>query len=537
MSDYQKYKSFLQRFAPAPFKSSGELPPIEEGIAPLPLPYNGPQVSVDNSPLVPQPPNDLNNVWESIKAGSNKLDSVVWPPIEQVMPPDHFKKEAALRQIAPGSMQDQMGATPVEPSWLDKIKAYSDQLDKKFWPPIEEVMPKGHFEAEAKRRKEGEQAEASPSLLGRFLSQPVLPQPHPEIASGSLRDYLPKGEPVETPAGKLSQRLTASSSSSGPAAPNLSDLDVGTGTINTMDNLHRAQQTRDNVQLANQVMKGLELAGAGVAGAKPIMQDAYDQNIKNAEGIVTDFKARGAQEENDPKSPSSKAFREFAKRFGVNLKGDFSAAMGEKLIPLIFKEFQMKEERSKDERIAKENRLARADGKKAQDTYRDDQFISQSYGDLVKSKPYVYLTKTEGSLSRINSALLDPNGVKDIGALYEFIKGLDPDSAVREGEVQLGQRALGLWGSIGTMIKSAGTNPRVLNTKMLQDVQQYLQEVQKDANNQYDLLRNSRFEQAKSRGVEEARFGEIDPIILRERSAAKKKDPKVDSKADSLFGK
>lgn len=92
---------------------------------------------------------------------------------------------------------------------------------------------------------------------------------------------------------------------------------------------------------ANLGMAG-QYIGAGLnRGAKPNLQPFQNQ-LKQNESIVTDFKDRIANQKNDPNSAVSKTFQEFAeKQLGHKFQGPQSAASMEAAMPYLFKGNEM----------------------------------------------------------------------------------------------------------------------------------------------------------------------------------------------------
>ncbi len=462
---------------------SGELPPIEEGIAPLPIPYTGPQVMQDDSPVVPEPGPSLGGVWDSIKAGYNKVDHALWPPIEEVMPKGHFQAEAQRRKDeAAAQVEAQQHDEAIKAARLpeDSLRhdvksepmSFSGLFSKigNFFNPHDKAL----VDYSEYRKNPGQWASVDDYVAWWRAKNPNASayapgqEPEPEHSSAvgmgdvKLADRALVQHPADAPVdrGVDSKSSKQSMSVMGPAlskvsGPQMKDLDVGTGTINTLDNLRHAEQARDNVQLGNKILKGLELAGSGISRSEAVGQKTFDENIKGAEGIVSDFKDRGEQEKNDPKSPASNAFREYAKRFGINIKGDFSAAMGEKMMPMIFKEYEMEENRKarkeemqfKYSQLKAQKELAAGDKKTKQniDMTKDiqKQMTTGKIGGL-----YEFYMNSKRTADAFNNFINNPkgqNGYQDYAILMGGLKTLQGDSSVvRESEQRAGANATGL---------------------------------------------------------------------------------------------
>lgn len=128
-------------------------------------------------------------------------------------------------------------------------------------------------------------------------------------------------------------------SASMPTAP------VSNPTINTVENLKKAQDAANQIRNNAQFLKSLNIMGAGIAHAPKANTEVFDEQAKGADEIENNFKALGEQEANDPQSQQSQTFRDYAKRFGVALPPNVSANTGKTLLPYIFKGFEASEQR------------------------------------------------------------------------------------------------------------------------------------------------------------------------------------------------
>ncbi len=291
-------------------------------------------------------------------------------------------------------------------------------------------------------------------------------------------------------------------------------LDVGQGGLGTVENLKAAQQQARDARLVNQLGKASEVIGASIARTAPVAQGLFDQNIQQADNFVKDHLAQVEQEKTDPKSPISKAFQQYVKRFGVEVRGDMSAAMGEKLLPVIFKSFEAEENRAarKDEVMlrlkAMQTQKEMARDQRVSD--RQDDYLKSAADFITRSDDYKAFAQSNRALQQIDEAIKNPGSVTDIGVLYNFIKGLDPNSVVREGEVRLGREGLSHWENLQTWFSKLGGNPRILPPRFLEEARAYVQMANSINKGAYDNVVRPRLEGAKSRGIPESRFGELD---------------------------
>ncbi len=174
-----------------------------------------------------------------------------------------------------------------------------------------------------------------------------------------------------------------------------------------------------------------------------------------------------------------------------------------------------------------EARLEKLDAKK-------QDFITQRYDNLSKSKPYQFMSKMSQAKNLIDDAIRDPSGVKDISALYAAIKAFDPDSAVKEGEIKLMGEARSTWGKLNSTFSKLGSKPRVLDKETLKQLQDVTNNIFKQSQQQYKMHTQPVLDQAKKRGIKEEDYSLIDPLYdsFKKTDAdnqAPQNDPRIDS--------
>lgn len=152
-----------------------------------------------------------------------------------------------------------------------------------------------------------------------------------------------------------------------------------------------------------------------------------------------------------------------------------------------------------------EARLEKLDAKK-------QDFITQRYDNLTKSKPYQFMAEMSQAKNLIDDAILDPSGVKDISALYAAIKAFDPNSAVKEGEIKLMGEARSAWGKLNSTFSKFGDEPRVLDKETLKQLQEVTNSIFKQSQQQYKIRVQPVLDQAKKRGIKEEDYSLIDPL-------------------------
>lgn len=340
---------------------------------------------------------------------------------------------------------------------------------------------------------------------------PVLPQENAE-SSPIKQSALTK---LETALQQPSQAFAA-------RKPEIQDYDVGEGGIAAMEGLKQAQAAEEADIMASQLGNLGDIVGGAISGQGEQFKDYFDNQQKLAGRHVSRFKDMLTTQEQDPDSPMSKMFNDYAKQMGFNLKGRMSYAQGKELMPKLAAQFEKEQDRAFKGEENNLNRLVqlarieemkqtKADAKESKGEEQSNRFIERRADKLAThAKAFGELRQAK---AMIDSAMKDPSGVKDVSALYSIIKALDPASVVREGEVALAGRAKGLWGNLSTQLSQITANPRLLNEKVIKDMASAIDDLYGIAEREYGLRRDVTFKQAKARGINEERFGELDPYF------------------------
>lgn len=200
----------------------------------------------------------------------------------------------------------------------------------------------------------------SPLLMAARMFDPTEGANYPNGANGFgdpstfAKDVVAQAIPTK---GKTKNRASSKVQTAQPAIPTptkpqLTDIDAGTGSINTVDGMRDALETSNQMMLGNRLGKIGDKVLAGLTRTNPQFQDNYDQGIAQAKQIPTDFKELAGQEDNDPNSPKSNAFKQYLKTFGINLKGDVSAATAQSLLPAVYKQFEGEQNRQMKQAIS-----------------------------------------------------------------------------------------------------------------------------------------------------------------------------------------
>lgn len=131
-----------------------------------------------------------------------------------------------------------------------------------------------------------------------------------------------------TEANAVESTKHATSGATGSHTGNKLELNVPSDS--NKENIRDAQNRAAYSELVNRLGKAGEIIGTGLSRQPLIGQAGFDEQIKGAQDIVKNYKARLEDAKNDPNSPESQAAKQLMSRAGINVKGDFTAAMFDK---------------------------------------------------------------------------------------------------------------------------------------------------------------------------------------------------------------
>lgn len=219
------------------------------------------------------------------------------------------------------------------------------------------------------------------------------------------------------------------------------ELDLGNNSLREAERLAEAQQARNESVLVNQIGRSGDIIGAALAGGKPMAQDAFNANIAEADNTVKQLQARIQAEKDDPDSPKSRAYKQLMGKMGYNIKGTASASDLERIFPQITNLYQADEARKSKREMAQLALAQKTEDKKAKADLKKEEFTQSFRKELTSGSMkdlFGAYQKSDLAVKRITDAVQNPSGYKDLGNLYGYLKSLDDQSAVREGELALG---------------------------------------------------------------------------------------------------
>lgn len=380
---------------------------------------------------------------------------------------------------------------------------------------------------------ESYKAQAKPAQSVADQLKPFLPQPK----QPSIMDLMPKSDPKP-----ISRELTGAppvdpATELAPQEAGLgSTLDFGSNSLANQQGLQEAQGRQNDLQFLANMNRAFGQVGAGLAQTDKPDTSVADSVERQGKQQVDNYKEQVEFQKQDPNSSYSKGLKDYFKnKLKMEIRGDASAAELEKIMPFAVREYEAQLERErlktqkaddmafKKEEAAKDRDLKRdllsqgAENKKvaqdeklaAKEKENQNSFIERTSKQLEKHS--TNLVTLRNAKSAIDAAVKNPSSIKDVGALYSFIKALDPGSVVREGEIELANRASGLFGGLTLKLSQLTTNPKLITSKNLKDIQDSIAQLHDLANSEYDLRRQTSYKRAKARNITEDRFGEFDP--------------------------
>lgn len=297
-----------------------------------------------------------------------------------------------------------------------------------------------------------------------------------------------------------------------------------------------AEERQRLAQLGVSLGQAGERVGSAIAMVKPGDQSFYEQQMKLAGGITDEFKeeeaVRREAEKNDPKSETSVSMRNLLKEQGITVPETISAAFIEKQYPQfanIIAQRRAAEERAESRRERAEERADRALSK----LDSEKQSIALRIAPKIQNKQYETLAELQAQKALIDEAVTNPNPQRDTTMFYSFVKALDPNSVVREGEIRFSQAARSIPSSVRGLFNK-GFKGQMLLPEERRNIQDFM--------NQRLTLARSAWEASASPFLKQADEAKIDRELVAPGTAAlapletKQKNPKVQEFADKHTG-
>lgn len=374
---------------------------------------------------------------------------------------------------------------------------------------------------------------------------PLPPELQQELPPVAAKQEEPKGPSLEQLLSNINAKDGSNELRSAQNSRNdeLNQLLMLKG-INKMA-LSQASQTID----PDFLKENMDMARTKVPDAKDILTEgrtAQDQTNKLRKNFTDEKKAvmdiGDKDKENDPKSELSKSFREFKNKYyeemgskvrvGENLAyADLAKSTGalDQSIMVAYNARLRQQDHARADAASREDK---ADAKAAKSETKNLDWADKTATTLNKNPFIANYSKIKQNALAFDNAMKNPSGVTDIGALYSYVKFLDQDSAVREGEIDLLMKAVGGFDKVKLAIDKAftsGASARVLPDNIIKAMAQandiLKRNLSKNVNSELKRIEL----QADSRGADIRTAVPGYDILKKELEPAEDTDPRIDA--------
>jgi hypothetical protein len=274
--------------------------------------------------------------------------------------------------------------------------------------------------------------------------------------------------------------------------------------------LEEALELQRQYEMLAAISRGSERLGRGLAGAisgvAPSKMSAgeFEEGLTRIgkQGVEGAKLLEEAQKEKDSADPSS----EVSKKARNAYKKAYSALGIEVDIPDTLS--------ADDIKITKFSDLAKSsDKQKGAETEKETKLLTDAGKEIRKRSESV--VKIMDLQKRAKDALKSPNAAKDIETLYGFIKSLDENSAVREGELKLAEGTLSRLSFYKNKLQGLVGSKRTLDDETLSNISKIMDEVSSQTQSNYGNYKKSIFAPLADRGITAERYEALDPISYR----------------------
>jgi hypothetical protein len=264
--------------------------------------------------------------------------------------------------------------------------------------------------------------------------------------------------------------------------------------------------------------------GSAIAGVKADTSGYDDINKAAAQGVqnvITKNKfdldmlqAADDKEKNDVNSSVSQVTRDLAKRMYKDLNmslpanvDKLTAASIEKGILPILDKYAERNLRNKQlEENYKLAQLGKEEKQNDKQEYRIQDWLTNQLDKEMKSEEVKRLIRLNNDAKNLAQAMANPGGIRDITSLYSFLKSIDDNTGVKEGEVKLGLEAMTALQRLKTLTSDFSDRKRVLDNAMLKDIESINRSATESAQAAYNKRMEAVFNIGKDRGISEDRL-------------------------------
>jgi protein-tyrosine-phosphatase len=236
------------------------------------------------------------------------------------------------------------------------------------------------------------------------------------------------------------------------------------------EQLMRARESENQGRLGAGLGEAAQRLGAAIAGVEVGDVSPWRQQAQAAEGRVKKVKEfKDIQEEiqrNDPNSSESKAARELLKEQGITVPDTVSAAFIEKQYPQ-FTAIITRKESARQETIKRQERAQERLDRLKEKLEGKNRELALRLAPKIQNKKYETYTELASQKALVDQAVRNPDPQRDITIFYSFVKALDPESVVREGELKFVQTSRSIPAGLRQTLKNALTGEKLSKEERL----------------------------------------------------------------------
>jgi len=137
---------------------------------------------------------------------------------------------------------------------------------------------------------------------------------------------------------------------------------------------------------------------------------------------------------------------------------------------------------------------------------RDEDWLTNQFQKEVESPQFKRIERFESDALNIERTLKNPGGIGEIAVLYGFLKSIDEQSAVREGEVKLGLEAMNAMEKVKAYSSNFSNKKRTLSDEMLKNIAIIHRDAYQKAKEAYNRRMKYVFNQGADRGIPKERM-------------------------------
>lgn len=283
--------------------------------------------------------------------------------------------------------------------------------------------------------------------------------------------------------------------------------------------LERAKEVRNQQQLLAGIGRASETLGGAITGmvkggvvTKPTGTDFYKDLAKQAEQSIEDvgtqYKYETLQEERDrlarrrdPNSEESMfAKATYKEMFNKPAPESMTAEALEKYAPQLTNIYNQQKaiearaadarERALDREVLLQSKL---EGKKLDTALR--------LAPKIQNKQFEKLSELRTQSALMKESLKNPNPSRDVAIIYGFVKALDPESAVREGEIDFVQLGRSVPTKINQYFKRSFSG-EILPEQARKEMADYITQRERQTYKEWELSAGPYLRQADKGGID-----------------------------------